>query len=185
MSLQQIIPPIEEPISLTEAKLHLRVDSDEDDALISTLISTARQSAEMLTNRQLVTAYWRYTIDHFPSAGQAIVLPKSPLQFVTSIYYLDVSGMWQFLSMQDYIVDIAGEPPRITLAFGKHWPLCLLQAGSASITFIAGYGLASQVPEGIKTWIKLRVGSLYACREELSVARSDPSTAFFFNGLLT
>ncbi len=56
MPMQLITPAAAEPVSLAEAKLHLRVDFDEDDALIQALISAARQAAETLTQRQLVTA---------------------------------------------------------------------------------------------------------------------------------
>jgi hypothetical protein len=72
----------------------------------------------------------------------------------------------------------------VTPAFGKSWPPSLPQIGAVSVTFNAGYGAATDVPDGIKSWIKLRIGSLYACREELGAARSDASTASFFNGLL-
>ena len=54
-----------------------------------------------------------------------------------------------------------------------------------SVSFDAGYGTAAQVPEGIKSWIKLRVGSLYAHREEVAVlsrGRIDPLS--FVDGLL-
>ncbi len=59
MPLQLVTPPAEEPVSLEEAKLHLRVDFDEDDALILALISAARQAAETITGRQLITARWK------------------------------------------------------------------------------------------------------------------------------
>jgi len=49
MPLQLVTPPVDEPVTLAEAKLHLRVDFDEDDALILALISAARQAAEAIT----------------------------------------------------------------------------------------------------------------------------------------
>ena len=46
--------PIAEPVTLEEAKLQLRVEFDEDDALISSYITAAREWAEGFLNRSLV-----------------------------------------------------------------------------------------------------------------------------------
>ena len=182
MPMQLITPPAAEPVSLAEAKLHLRVDFDEDDALIQALISAARQAAEMLTQRQLVTARWRMVLDSFPGCGlmgvpagqtftlpgHAILIPKSPLQSVVEIRYLDMAGVSQVMPSAHYTVDKACEPARITPAFGQIWPVALPQIGAVGVIFDAGYGTASAVPEGLKSWIKLRVGSLYGHREEVA-----------------
>ena len=78
MSLQLVTPPTGEPVSLAEAKLHLRVDVDDDDALIGSIISAARQAAETLTGRQLITSRWKLVLDAFPC--QTILLAKCPVQ---------------------------------------------------------------------------------------------------------
>jgi uncharacterized phiE125 gp8 family phage protein len=199
MPIQLVTPPTEEPVSLLEAKLHLRVDFDEDDMLIASLITAARQAAETLTGRQFTTARWKQVLDCFPGpslmgvpAGQAFTLPghaillaKAPVQSVVSINYLDMGSVNQTMTALTYTVDAACEPARITPVFGQIWPICLPQIGAVSVTFDAGYGTASQVPEGIKSWIKLRVGSLYAHREEvaaLSRGRIEPLP--FIDGLL-
>ncbi len=199
MPMQLITPPAAEPVSLAEAKLHLRVDFDEDDALIQALISAARQAAEMLTQRQLVTASWRMVLDSFPSCGlmgvpagqtftlpgHAILIPKSPLQSVLEIRYLDMAGVSQVMPSAHYTVDKACEPARITPVFGQIWPVALPQIGAVSVTFDAGYGSAADVPEGLKSWIKLRLGSLYAHREEVaSMARGRIDPLPFVDGLL-
>ena len=199
MPMQLITPPAAEPVSLAEAKLHLRVDFDEDDALIQALISAARQAAEMLTQRQLVTARWRMVLDSFPGPslmgvpagqtftlpGHAILIPKSPLQSVVEIRYLDMAGVSQVMPSAHYTVDKACEPGRITPVFGQIWPVALPQIGAVSVTFDAGYGSAADVPEGLKSWIKLRLGSLYAHREEVaSMARGRIDLLPFVDGLL-
>ena len=183
MPLQLINPPAEEPVSLIEAKLHLRVEFDEDDTLIASLISAARQAAETLTGRQFTTARWKLVLDGFPRG--AIALAKCPVQSVVAVNYQDMNSMVQTMPASTYTVDAACEPGRITPVFGQIWPVCLPQIGVVRVTFDAGYGAAAQVPEGIKSWIKLRVGSLYAHREEMAVlsrGRIDPLP--FVAGLL-
>ena len=183
MPLQLVIPPAEEPVSLIDAKLHLRVDFDEDDTLIASLISAARQAAETLTGRQFVNARWKLVLDGFPPC--AIALAKCPVQSVVAINYLDMNSLVQTMPTSTYTVESACEPARITPVFGQVWPPSLPQIGAVSVTFVAGYGAASVVPEGIKSWIKLRVGSLYTHREEMAVlsrGRIDPLP--FVQGLL-
>jgi uncharacterized phiE125 gp8 family phage protein len=199
MSIQLVTPPAEEPVTLIEAKLHLRVDFDDDDTLIASLITAARQAAETLTGRQFITARWKQVLDCFPGpslmgvpAGQAFTLPghaillaKAPVQSVVSINYLDMGSVNQTMSALTYTVDAACEPARITPVFGQIWPICLPQIGAVSVTFDAGYGTAAQVPEGIKSWIKLRVGSLYAHREEVAaLSRGRIDSLPFIDGLL-
>jgi len=199
MPIQLITPPAQEPVSLAEAKAHLRVDFDEDDALIASLLVAARQAAEALTHRQLVVARWRLVLDSFPGPslmgvpagqpftlpGHAILLSKSPVLSVVEIRYLDMAGASQVMPAAHYTVDLACEPARITPVFGQIWPMALPQIGAVTVTFDAGYGAPEAVPEGIKSWIKLRLGSLYAHREEVAAltrGRIDPLP--FIDGLL-
>jgi uncharacterized phiE125 gp8 family phage protein len=199
MPLQLITPAAEEPVSLAEAKLHLRVESADDDALIGSLISAARQAAETLTGRQFVTARWKLVLDSFPGPslmgvpaglpfslpGHAILLPKCPVQSVFAIRYLDMAGTTQTMPRVDYTADTACEPARVTPVFGSAWPVSLPQIGAVTLVFAAGYGDAASVPAGIKSWIKLRVGSLYAHREEVALLASGKIESLsFIDGLL-
>ena len=199
MPMQLITPPAGEPVSLEEAKLHLRVDFDDDDALIQVLIASARQAAETITQRQFITARWRMILDSFPGPslmgvpagqpfslpGHAILIHKSPVQNVVAINYLDMNSVQQTMPAAHYTVDAACEPARITPVFGQIWPIPLPQIGAVSVIFDAGYADASAVPEGIKSWIKLRVGSLYAHREEMaSLSRGRIESLPFIDGLL-
>ena len=199
MPLQLVTPSTQEPVSLIDVKLHLRVDFDEDDTLIASLISAARQAAETLTGRQFTTARWKQVLDCFPGPslmgvpagqafslpGHAILLPKCPVQSVVSINYLDMASVLQTMPASTYTADAACEPARITPVFGQIWPICLPQIGAVWVTFDAGYGDASNVPEGIKCWIKLRVGSLYAHREEVALINRGRIEALpFIDGLL-
>jgi len=68
LALKLITPPALEPISLADAKTHLRVDLTEDDTLISALISATRDYVERYCRRGLLTQTWLLAIDHFPGA---------------------------------------------------------------------------------------------------------------------
>lgn len=176
-----ITPAASEPLTLADAKLHLRIDVTADDTLISALISAAREFAEMATQRQLVTATWKLVLDAFPGHSQtgiapgvsfsmpswAVRLEKSPVQAVSQIRYMDMGGTWNVMPSTDYVVDTSCEPARITPVFGKIWPITQPQIGAVEITFTAGY--VDAVPEGIKSWMKIRIGSLYQHREEMAV----------------
>lgn len=142
-----------EPLSLAEAKLHLRVDITDDDALISALISSVRQYAETITRRAFIQQTWQYVIDSFPGPmltgvpwGKTFTLPqhaieieKSRVQQVTAINYLDMSGNPQVMPAAQYVVDYSSEPCRITPVFGQIWPIPMPQIGACNVQFVAGY----------------------------------------------
>lgn len=177
--LTLLSPPASEPVSLPEAKDWMRVDIGDDDALIQSLVTAARQHAEDLLGRQFVTATWRLSLDCFPGgrAGwgallapwawdRAMVrLPKAPLQSVSSATYYDLAGTLQTLPATAYDADPASDPGRLSLAFGQSWPVTRPMPGAVRIDFVAGYGAAAQVPEGIKTAIKLLAAHWYENRE--------------------
>ena len=57
----------------------------------------------------------------------------------------------------------------------------LPEIGAVTVNYTAGYGIDTDVPEGIKRWMLLRIGSLYAFREEIVAERSikvDPMPFF-------
>ena len=201
MGYQLITGPTGEPVSLAEAKLHLRVDSGmtDDDTLIAALITAARQYAEQKTMSSFMTQTWKYVMDSFPGRymtsvpwgaeysqpGNAVLLEKGPITAITAINYLDMASTQQTMPGTDYIADMTGPLARVTPVFGKIWPITMPQIGSASIVFTAGYGAASAVPEGIKSWIKLRIGALYENREEfLSGSRVAVAELPFVDSLL-
>lgn len=176
--LLQTVAPAAEPITTAEAKAWLRVDIDAEDALIASLVKTARVLLEQQYGRQLVTATWQQSMDTFPGGGgwanvmaaqpfpdgYAIRLLRNPVQSVSAVEYYDQANTLQTLSPVIYDVDAATDPARITLAMNRIWPITRLRTGSVRVTFVAGYGNAAAVPEDVKTAIKLMVAHLYENR---------------------
>lgn len=139
MHLSLISGPSSEPISLAEAKLHLKAETTDDDALIGTIIAAARELAEQRTDRALVDQRWERVLDVFPDAIQ---LARPPLVSVESLKYVDVNGVQQTIASTDYAVDDVSEPGYILPAFGTSWPSSRAEANAIRARFIGGYAAA-------------------------------------------
>lgn len=104
------------------------------------------------------------------TTGFEIYLPFPPLQTVDSIKYYDsVTQALTTLDPSQYIVDNVSEPARITPAYGVTWPSTLNRINAVQVTFTCGYGAASDVPQGIKNWMLVRIGTLWENREEVAI----------------
>lgn len=165
MNLRLINSPTEEVISLATAKLHLRVDHNADDALITSYIKTAREVGEGLARMSFFTETWELVLDDFPSAG-FLKLPRPPLQFVSWVKYLDINGNES--TWTDYAVDARSEPG--VIKFKSTPAVNLFYSGAVSIRFVSGFSQASDVPNKITLAMLLAVGYWYENREAVGNA---------------
>lgn len=167
MGFQLITAPAEEPLTIAQAKEHLRVTTADEDALIASLIIAARGHAESYTHRRFITQTWDWTLDAFPE--WCVELPYAPLQSVTSINYIDTAGATQLLAGSSYQADAKTDPGRLMPAYGSVWPSTRAETFNAvTIRFVCGYGLAAAVPREIKAALLLIVGHLFEHREQVS-----------------
>ncbi len=156
------VEPSVEPVSLSEAKTHLRVTIDDDDTYITALIKAARQYVENYLSRALITQTWKLYLDYFPDE---IVIPRPPFQSAT-ITYVDTDGATQTATGTIYTVDTDSEPGLIYEAYDQNWPTTRTVNKAVTVTFIGGYGDASiDIPEAIIWAIKLIINHLYENRE--------------------
>lgn len=171
MGLERVAAPALEPVSLEEAKEHIRVMDQTQDGLVDVLIVAAREMAETLSGgRQYITAQWKSTLCMFPYCGGMIELPKPPLQSVESIKYVDMAGTLQTLSPSVYQVVTSGQVGAIVTKYGQFWPDTREEADAVRIEFTAGYGDEPEdVPATIRHAVKLLVGHLYENREPVVV----------------
>lgn len=158
-----------EPITLAQAKLHLRVDSSDEDALITALIKATRMAAEFALQRTLLQSTWRLTQDGFT---EALRLQYPRVIAVTALQYLDDAGVLQALDPADYTVDAISEPGYVVPASGKSWPTTAAQVNAVTVTYTAGYGTdPAAVPEPVKQWILLHIAHYYRNREAATAER--------------
>ena len=171
MALKIYTAPTSEPVSLVEAKLHLRVDDTIDDTLITSLITTARETVEGISRRALVSQTWDLFLDEFPE-GDELLLPFPPLQSTgLTVQYTNQDNVLApaTFASTNYAVDIYSEPGRIKLVYGAAWPGdTLYTLNGVHVRFTAGFGAAATVPLKYKQAILLLVGHWYANREQVA-----------------
>ena len=167
--------PTVEPISLDEAKRHLRIDIDETDHddYLQDLIVVARHQVEMITWRKLFTQTWYAYLSGWPHRNY-IELPFGNLQSVTpevidgvsGIKYIDADGDEYAWTSDEYIVGTDYQHGRITLADGYTWPNeTLYPSNPIEIVFVCGYLLVTDVPPQIKQAMKMIMSELFENRE--------------------
>ena len=172
MALALLTPPEEMPITLAEAKAHLRVDHSSEDTYIESLIAAATSRIDGrggFLGRAIMTQSWRLTLDVFPAG--AILIPLPPLQAIDTAQYYDAAGAPLPL---DYAVDDASEPARL-YALGSAWPTGVAAQQAVEIEFTAGYASAAEVPAAIKHGLKLLIGGWYQAREQAIVGTTAQS----------
>jgi uncharacterized phiE125 gp8 family phage protein len=155
--------PAVEPVSLAEAKAHLRVEHNEDDDTIAALIAGARVHVEAQTRRALVTQTWRLARDGWPANGRIAVLPVPLRELVVArVYQLD--GTTQAIDVAAFAIDKISAPAVLTFAAGA-LPAPGRIAGGIELDVEAGYGDApSDVPEPLRQAIRVLVAHWYENR---------------------
>lgn len=150
-----------EPVTLAEAKEHLRVDDDSQDAAISRAIVAAREWAEGYTGLTLVPVTVLETRDSFGT----VRLKHWPItaDSVVTISYVDGDGITQ--SIADYRLLAGARPALLLPAIGQTWPGTYSAQGAVTIEYPAGFEAPEDVPAAIREAILAVVAGLYDNRE--------------------
>jgi len=144
MSLSIYLPSYGDPVSLDEAKNHIKGDADitEDDALIRANISTAREVIETATGgnskryKVLLATTFDFPMDAFP-CGREIRLPCVPLIAIDSITYIYSDGTTQTFSADNYSITDR-RLGIVSLGYNLIWPTTRCQPNAVMVRFKAG-----------------------------------------------
>ncbi|MBN9567431.1 MAG: hypothetical protein J0H79_07480 [Alphaproteobacteria bacterium] len=172
MTLVLQTPPDGPVVTFPEMQAHLRQEDASELLSIGMYVDAATRNLDGrdgFLGRCLLTQIWKLKLDWFPPS---IAVPLPPCQSVESITYVDAAGQDQTLAAETYQVAGIGTPDgaRIVPAFGKSWPVTRRSLEAVTVTFKAGYGdHAEDVPEPIRTAIKMQAASLYENRESVLV----------------
>lgn len=191
-----ITAPTEDVVSLADMKKHLRVDHNDDDALIESYTAAVVDQIDAAgggwLGRALRPQTWELRLPGFPYSCSsnplgAIELPYPPFTSVESVKYDDTNGVEQTLAegMGFRVIGLADDAPpplhKISVAplFNSYWPTARADVDTVRIRFVAGYEPAvagddphdDYLPPRVDAWVKLVVGSLYENRESVVVNR--------------
>jgi uncharacterized phiE125 gp8 family phage protein len=148
-------PPTSEPVTLAQAKAHLRVFHEDDNDYIGGLISTARDHAEKYCGATWAAADVSANCDDWCDLA---FLPFAPVSAVTAISYVDTDGVAAVVDVSVY--EFRADARSVVLKPGQRWPT--KQAGSRiAVSAEAG---AEDAPPAVKHAILLRVEDFYEHR---------------------
>lgn len=151
-------PPDTFPVTLEEAKQHLRILGDDEDGYIKALLGAATEVAQSITGRQLEPATYDLHLNTFPRG--AIEIPRPPLVSVESISYIDPNGEEQEVTgfEADTVNGTVGP------SYNSYWPATRATPNAVRVRFVAGYP-TGETPFSIRCAILLLVAGLYENRE--------------------
>ena len=138
-----------------------------DDSLLTEYIQAAREQAEAVLKRALITQTWDYYLTGWPGSDR-ILLPLGNLQSVTGVYWTDTDGTETTLTVStDYLVETNGTYcGAIVLPYSETWPSgTLYPSKPIKVRFVAGWTTSADVPSKIKASILLMVGDMWENRE--------------------
>lgn len=162
MSLVVTSPPAAPAVSLAEAKAHLRVEHDMDDAMIAAMVAAAQDIAEAHCQRRFITQTVQW-------AAPALItrLPLAPVDrdSVVVEYVADGESSFTTWPTSNYVVRTRGSDAGTYIAPVTGFDCPIIEHDAAEpvrITFDVG---AASAPDAVKAAILLMTGDLYKARE--------------------
>ena len=173
MPLVLTAAPEREPVSVSEAKDYLRIDSAVEDPVVASLILAARLHIEGALDIAMVTQSWSLFVDCWPEDGR-VSIPVGPLKSVDSVKVYDADDTAQTVSPETYVVDLSSLRPRLVRQAGAVWPTPGRPANGIEIALTAGYGdTTDKVPQPIRQAVLMLAAHWYEQREPVVFERLD------------
>jgi uncharacterized phiE125 gp8 family phage protein len=169
MALVLTTPPALEPVTLAEAKTHLRVTHADEDALITSLIVAARRQAELASGMAFIAQGWSYYLDRWPREAH-VEIPLAPLIGIDDVFVYGEDDVGASIDTAHYYADTASRPPRLVRRTGRGFPIPGRAANGIEIVFQAGFGAAAaNVPETLRQAVLMLAAHYYEHRGDESV----------------
>lgn len=189
MIARVVVPPAEEPVTLAEAKAHLRMEESIDDVEISKMITAARQYVEKVCGRGLVLQTLELIVGDWPLVLYGLRLPGGHLADdpQVGVKYLDTNGVLQTLATDVFFttsLDGDAGPGRLWRATNASWPSKSSRPDSVRVQYRVGWATPADVPEALKHAVKLKISNLYENRTPVVTGTIATAMPLSFDALL-
>lgn len=152
-----VMPPLAEPVSLADAKAHLRIETAEHDQTIGDLIAVARDHLERSLSLSLISQTWRLYLDAWPADG-LVRLNRGPAQDIVDLRVYDEEG-GEIIGETTWWLDGASRPARLWMRLAPQ-PRRLLNG--IEIDVRSGFGdTATDVPDSLRRAILIHVAAMF------------------------
>ena len=160
MALILTTPPTAEPLTLSEAKAHLRLTHTDDDTYVSNLIIAARRAVESRCALAIMPQSWQLYADRWPS-DTAFKLRLHPIASVDSITMFGEDDVAKTLNLADFCLDLASRPARVVLRSNRSYAQPTRRTNGIRIAFTCGY---TTVPLELKQAMLMIIADWYGTR---------------------
>lgn len=166
-TLEQTTQP-SDLLTLADAKLHLRVDHNDDDTLIQTLIKVAGSTLDNetgLCGYALNSQRWKYIFDGVTGLiNEGVYLPITPSVSLYEIKYYNASNTLVTANLNDWELIANNSWALVRRINGQYLPDMYDRWDALSIEWTAGHGAS----EAVKHAARLMIGHWYENREAVT-----------------
>jgi hypothetical protein len=183
-----VTAPASEPVTPNELRAFLSIADDDvatiPEATAASYIEQSRQFIEDTVGLAMITQTWLVAIDRWPTgrelwwdgvkqgaigdlrgAAQSYDPPRWPLQSISGVNVYNEAGAATSVTVASvFDVDTYRRPGRMTIKSGATLPTATRSTNAIEITYLAGYGAATDVPAPLKRAVIQFAGFLYETR---------------------
>lgn len=161
--------PAAEPLSLVDAKRFLRVEHGDDDAIISSLVSAARNHVEALTRSALIAQTWRLVLDRWPDGGR--IVPRiGPLRALAVARVFSAANEASAIDPEIFVIDAA---TGVIAAPSWSLPVPGRSVAGIELDLDVGFGASgADVPPTLLQAIRMLVAHWYENRGLIAIGQS-------------
>lgn len=161
------------PVSLADAKAHLRVTDSAEDALITAMVAAACGLVAETAGRVLSAETWEICDTGYSGW---VEVPVSPVTALSAVSYLDGTGAEVAATVGDFTLTVSDDRVFVGPRPGKAWPTPgVVRPDAVRVRVTAGY---TTLPPELKQAILLAVGHNYRNREAVGEAMAELPLAF-------